>query len=148
MAKLFTLPEARSLLPLVGRLVREAVQAKSRYDEAETYLHQLGQRILMQGGLSVDTALAESWKNQRDNSGQILKTSMERIAGIGVQVKDLDIGLIDFPTLYRGQEVCICWRMDEDDIEYWHGAHEGFAGRKEIDDDFLANHTGNDETPG
>jgi hypothetical protein len=146
MAKRFTLPEAKDLLPVVGRLIRDAVQAKGRYQEAEQYLHELGQRILMQGGMTVDTALAESWKTQRETNAQTLKSSLGKIGELGVQVKDLDVGLVDFPTLYRGEEVYICWRMDEDDIEYWHGVHEGFAGRKEIDADFLANHAGNDES--
>jgi hypothetical protein len=147
MPRYFTLQQARSLLPAVGKLIREAVQAKARFEEAEQYLHQLGQRILMQGGMSVDTATAESWKAQRQSNGQTLKTTLEKISDMGVQVKDLEVGLVDFPTLYRGEEVLICWRMDEDDIEYWHGLHEGFAGRREIDADFLTNHTGGDSEP-
>jgi hypothetical protein len=148
MAKHFTLPEAKELLPVVGRLIRDAVHAKSRYQEADAYLQQLGQRILMRGGMSVDTALAESWKAQRESNAHALKNTLGRIEDLGVQVKDLDVGLVDFPTLYRGEEVYICWRMDEDDIEYWHGVHEGFSGRREIDADFLANHVGNDEASG
>jgi hypothetical protein len=141
----FTLSDAKALLPVVGRLLRESVQAKGRYEEAEAYLHDLSQRIMMRGGMSIDTAAAESWKSQRDANAHSLKNSLEKIEELGVQVKDLDIGLVDFPTLYRGEEVYICWRLDEDDIEFWHGVHEGFAGRKEIDADFLANHTaGND----
>jgi len=144
MPRYFTLSEARALLPSVGRTIRETVQAKSRYQEAEQYLHQLGQRILMQGGMSVDTALAESWKNQRDSNAQTLKNSLEKVEELGVIVKDLDVGLLDFPTLYRGEEVYLCWRMDEADIAFWHGVHEGFAGRREIDAEFVDNHRGQD----
>jgi hypothetical protein len=62
-------------------------------------------------------------------------------------VKDLDTGLLDFPTLYQGREVYLCWRLGESQINYWHGVDEGFAGRKAIDDDFLANHgDGRDES--
>ena len=142
MARHFTLSEAKALLPFVGRLIRESVHAKVRYQEAETYLQGLSQRILMQGGMSVDTAVAETWKTQRESNAQTLKSSLGKLDELGIQVKDLDIGLVDFPTLYRGEEVYICWRMDEDEIVFWHGVHEGFAGRKEIDADFLANHTG------
>jgi hypothetical protein len=141
MPRHFTLSDAKALLPAVGRLLRDSVQAKGRYEEAETYLHNLSQRIMMRGGMSVDTAAAESWKAQREANAHTLKNTLEKIEQLGVQVKDLDIGLVDFPTLYRGEEVYICWRMDENDIEFWHGVHEGFAGRKEIDADFLANHT-------
>jgi hypothetical protein len=142
MSRHFTLDEARALLPEVGRLIREAVQSKARYSAAETWLHELGQRIMIRGGIHVDTAVVESWKNQREASGAILKSSLEGIEEIGVLVKDLETGLVDFPTLYRGEEVYLCWRMDERSIEHWHGVHEGFAGRKEIDRDFLANHRG------
>src|SRR4051794_14518752 len=145
MPRHFTLSEAKALLPAVGRMIRDSVQAKARYDEAEAYLHELGQRIMMRGGMSVDTAAAESWKAQRDANANTLKTTLARIEELGVQVKDLDIGLVDFPTLYRGEQVYICWRMDEEDIEFWHGVHEGFAGRKEIDADFLANHRGGEQ---
>ena len=142
MPRYFTLAEARALLPSVGRMIREAVQAKSRYQEAEQYLHNLGQRILMQGGMSVDTTVAESWKAQRDSNAHTLKNSLEKVEEAGVVVKDLDIGLLDFPTLYRGEEVYLCWRMDEADIAYWHGVHEGFAGRREIDAEFEDTHRG------
>ena len=142
MARHFTLPEAKALLPVVGRLLRDAVQAKERYQQAETYLQELGQRILMQGGMSVDTSVAEAWKSQREANAHSLKNILGKFEALGVRVKDLDVGLIDFPTLYRGEEVDICWRMDEDDIRFWHGVHEGFAGRREIDADFLLNHKG------
>ena len=71
---------------------------------------------------------------------------MERIDELGVQVKDLETGLVDFPTLFRGEEVYLCWRMDEADIDHWHGVHEGFDGRKAIDRAFLDNHRGDDIT--
>src|SRR5690349_21746930 len=142
MAHHFTLEEARALLPSVGRSIRDAVQSKERYQAAETWMQELSQRILMQGGLTVDTAVAEAWKTQRDSNATTLRSSIERLEEAGVLVKDLDVGLVDFPTLYRGEEVYLCWRMDEPDIEHWHGVHEGFAGRKEIDQSFLDNHRG------
>ena len=144
MPRYFTLEEARAMLPAVGRSIREAVHGKERYQAAETWLQELSQRILMQGGMTVDTDVAEAWKSQRETNAQALKSSMEKLEEAGVVVKDLDIGLVDFPTLYRGEEVYLCWRMDEDDIEHWHGVHEGFAGRKEIDESFVENHRGED----
>ena len=144
MARYFTLAEARAALPVVGRSIREAVQAKAHYTEAEKAIQDLVQRILTMGGMNVDTVAAEAWKTQYDSNAQALKSSMERIEDLGVLVKDLDIGLVDFPTLYRGEEVYLCWRMDEPDIDYWHGVHEGFAGRKAIDQSFVDNHRGGD----
>ena len=142
MPRYFTLEEARAALPAVGRSIREAVLAKERYVEAEKFIQDLSQRILMMGGIAVDTTVAEAWKAQRDTNGQTLKNCMERIENLGVLVKDLDIGLVDFPTLFRGEEVYLCWRMDEDDIDHWHSVSEGFAGRKPIDKHFVDNHRG------
>jgi hypothetical protein len=142
MPRFFTLTEARAALPVVGRSLREAVQAKAHYLEAEKTIHDLGQRIMMLGGVNVDTAVAEAWKTQYDSNAQTLKTVMERIEDLGVLVKDLDIGLVDFPTLFRGEEVYLCWRMDESDIDHWHGVNEGFSGRRPIDKHFVDNHRG------
>jgi hypothetical protein len=142
MPRYFTLAEARAALPSVGRAIRDAVQAKARYSEAETAIQNLTQRILSMGGLNVDTATAEAWKSQFDSNAQTLKTAVERIEEMGVLIKDLDVGLVDFPTLFRGEEVYLCWRMDEADIDHWHGVNEGFAGRRPIDKNFLDNHRG------
>lgn len=142
MPRYFTLREARAALPGVSRDIRDAVQAKTRYQEADNALQALGQRILMRGGVLVDTAAAGAWKTQRDSGAQTLKTTLGRIEDLGVLVKDLDVGLIDFPTLYRGQEVYLCYRMDESDIDFWHGIQEGFAGRRLIDGEFLSHHSG------
>lgn len=144
MSRRFTLEEARALLPVVGRSIRESVHARGRYQEAETWLHNLAQRIMTLGGMCVDTNVAETWKSQRDGNAQTLRSSLEKLENMGVVVKDLDTGLVDFPTLYRGEEVYLCWRMDEGDIEHWHGVDEGFAGRKEIDQGFIDNHRGED----
>ena len=57
---------------------------------------------------------------------------MEQVQSFGCLIKDLDVGLIDFPTLYRGEEVYLCWKLGEDGIEFWHGVSEGFRGRKKI----------------
>ena len=142
MPRYYTLREARAALPVISRDVRDAVHAHSRYQEADDALKSLTQRILMNGGTVVDTAGAENWKSQRDSGAQALKTFLGRMEERGVLVKDLGVGLIDFPTLYRGREVYLCWRMDEDDIDFWHSTDEGFAGRKLIDSDFLSHHSG------
>ena len=60
----------------------------------------------------------------------------------GCLVKDLDKGLVDFPTLFRGEEVYLCWKMDEPAIQFWHSVEEGFSGRKQIDQEFRDNHRG------
>jgi hypothetical protein len=142
MPRFFTLEEARAALPVIAPIIREAVNARSHYQEAEKAIQDLSQRILMMGGLNVDTNVAEAWKTQYDSNAQTLKKAMERIEAMGVLIKDLDSGLLDFPTLFRGEEVYLCWRMGERDIDFWHGVNEGFRGRRPIDKNFVDNHRG------
>jgi hypothetical protein len=142
MARFFTLHDARGELPRVERAIRDAVLSRSRYEEADKSIQTLTQRIMIMGGLLVDRAIAEETNSQRERSAERLKSALEEIQEIGCVVKDLDVGLVDFPTLLRGEEVYLCWRMGEPDIEFWHGVHEGFAGRKPIDQDFVEHHQG------
>jgi hypothetical protein len=140
--KRFTLIEAERLLPEIQAIIREAVALKTQYQEAEQALHSFAQRVAMQGGVVVDREAVLQNRAQRDRYGESLKEAVERIQEYGCVIKDLDIGLVDFPTLFRGQEVYLCWKMGESGIGYWHGTDEGFAGRKPIDRDFLDNHRG------
>jgi len=140
MPKRFTLVEAEGLLPEIETIIREAVSLKAQYQEAEHALHSVAQRVAMLGGVMVDRQAVLDDRDQRDRSGERLKAAIEKIQEYGCVIKDLDIGLIDFPTLFHGREVYLCWRLGESGIRYWHGTDEGFAGRKQIDRDFLDNH--------
>jgi hypothetical protein len=140
--KRFTLTEAERLLPEVGALISEAVSLKDQYQEAEQALHEFAQRVAMMGGVRVDRELVLGLRADRDRHGTRLKAVVEKIHEFGCVIKDLDTGLIDFPTLFRGQEVYLCWKIGESAIGFWHGTDEGFAGRKPIDRDFLDNHQG------
>lgn len=142
MTRYFTLREALDLLPMMERHLRDAASAKTRMAEAERALAALHRKVTMLGGVALDPAENIAARRHRDEAIQLLKTALESITELGVQVKDLDIGLIDFPTLYRGREVLLCFRLGEDTIRYWHGTEEGFRGRKEIDQDFLDHHEG------
>ena len=142
MSRRFSLAEAERLLPRLERLLSDAVTRKNDYQQAERAIQTFAQQVMMMGGMNVDTAAAEAWKTQYDSNAQTLKNSMERIEELGVLIKDLDTGLVDFPTLFRGEEVYLCWRMDEDDIDHWHGVNEGFKGRRPIDRHFVDNHRG------
>jgi len=92
--------------------------------------------------MTVDRASAIDARARRDSAATQLRESMDAIHQLGCVVKDLDVGLADFPTLYRGREVFLCWKLGETAIGFWHGEDEGFAGRKPIDRDFLEHHGG------
>jgi hypothetical protein len=94
----------------------------------------------MSGGARVDTNALRALRNRGDASLAGLKQALEEIQEAGALIKDLDIGLLDFMTRYRDRDVCLCWKLGEDAIRFWHGEEEGFRGRKPIDPEFLANH--------
>jgi hypothetical protein len=116
--------------------------AHREYTQAENALSEMKQRIHMLGGAVIDREQATRFFARKNASASILKQEMDSIEELGVQVKDLEIGLIDFPTLYRGEEVLLCWKLGEARIDHWHGLTEGFRGRKPIDDDFTDFHHG------
>jgi hypothetical protein len=142
MSRRFTLPEAESFLPAVQKHIREAVSVKTHYQEAEEFLQSIAQRVMLMGGLVVDREAVRDMRTRREESGQRLRAALEELQEIGCIVKDLDTGLVDFPTLFRGEEVYLCWKLGEPRIASWHGVSEGFAGRKPIDQDFLEHHRG------
>ncbi|MBI1791123.1 MAG: DUF2203 domain-containing protein, partial [Acidobacteria bacterium] len=142
MAKRFTLIEAERLLPQVEGSIRKAVACKQQYQEAEQTLESLLNRVQLSGGMVVDRQAVLEHRRRRDESAEVLRAAVESIHEFGCLVKDLDLGLVDFPTWYRGREVYLCWKMGETGIQFWHGVDEGFAGRKPIDRDFLDNHKG------
>lgn len=142
MARYFSLAEAEELLPQVEEALREAIALRAAYTEAEAVLEGAQRRILMAGGMQPDHSRLLRERARRDASAAQLKTALEKIQGLGCEVKDLDTGLVDFPTLFRGRAVYLCWKLGEQGITWWHGLEEGFRGRKPIDAAFLANHRG------
>jgi len=137
MPQYFTLSQAQSLIPEVERLLRDALFHKHEYQKAHDELQQTNERIRASGGSRVNPGAMLSVRARRDTSASALKQLLEEIQETGAIVKDLDIGLIDFLSVYQNREVCLCWKLGEDGIAYWHGTEEGFAGRKPIDQDFL-----------
>jgi hypothetical protein len=140
MPRYFTLAQAEQMLPQVDKALRDALFHKSEYQSADEELKRTTERVRTSGGSRVDPSAFLATRARRNTSASALKDIFEHIEEIGVLVKDLDIGLIDFLTLYRGKEVCLCWKLGEDRIAFWHGMEEGFRGRKAIDDEFLGNH--------
>ena len=138
----FTLNEALDLLPVLETLLRRAATNKQRVAEIDAQFQQVNQRIMMHGGLSVDIVPLAHLRAERDKLSQSITDALSEITAMGVQVKDLDIGLLDFMTRYRDRDVCLCWKLGEDRIGFWHGEDEGFRGRKPIDQEFLQHHRG------
>lgn len=145
MPKRFTLAEAQGLIPELERLLADALALKSDYDEGERRLQEFTERVMVMGGVRVDRARALEERSSRESVAARLRSAIERVQELGCVVKDLDTGLVDFPTVFRGEDVYLCWKVGERAIEFWHGIDEGFRGRKAIDQDFLDHHRGDRE---
>ncbi len=130
----FTLDEAQSLLPVLESLLRSAIAAKNLMEEVEAEQQALHHRIFLNGGTFLDVVPIARRKSAAAKAEQRAKDALAEIDAIGVQVKDLDIGLLDFPCEVEGQTILLCWKLGEKMITHWHGMTEGFAGRKPIDE--------------
>ena len=135
--KTFTPDEAQTLLPVLRALLTRAIEGKQTIEQWDKESQDLNHRILLSGGLFVDVAKVARKRAERDKAVQGTKDALAEIEAIGVQVKDLDIGLLDFPCVVDDQIVLLCWKLGEEKIEYWHGLEEGFRGRKKIDERIL-----------
>ena len=135
--KTFTLEQAQRLLPVLKSLLKRAMEGKQLIEQVEKELQDLKHRILLSGGLSVDVPAISHRRAQRDKALQDIKDAIAEINSIGVQVKDLDVGLLDFPCALESDVILLCWKYGEDDIGFWHGLGEGFKGRKPIDERIL-----------
>ena len=129
----FTLDEAHSLLPILESLLRTGINAKKTMEEADAEQQALHHRTFLAGGMKLDIVPLARRKAERTKAEQRMKDALAEIDSIGVQVKDLDIGLLDFPCEVDGQTILLCWKLGEKSITHWHGTNEGFAGRKPID---------------
>jgi hypothetical protein len=134
--KTFTLDEAQSLLPVLESLLKRAIEGKRSAEEAESHLSGLAQRIYLSGGMRVNPANVAQQRAELESQLNKVKESIAEIDAIGVQVKDLETGLLDFPFKLEDEVVLLCWRMGEPAIEHWHTLDAGFKGRQPVDERF------------
>ena len=130
----FTLDEAQSMLPVLEGLVRAAIDGKKMMESVDAEFQALTHRVFLTGGLLVNVGHYARRRAEQDKALQRAKDAVHEIDAIGVQVKDLDTGLLDFPCLVKGETILLCWKLGEKKITHWHGTSEGFSGRKPIDE--------------
>jgi hypothetical protein len=130
----FTLDEAQTLLPILESLLAQAINGKKLIEEVDAELQETAHRVFLNGGTLVNVVHLARRKAEREKAIQRLKDAIAEIDATGVQVKDLDIGLLDFPCQVEGEIILLCWKRGEEKITHWHSTSEGFAGRKPIDD--------------
>ena len=131
MERTFTLEEANAaieeLRPVVGRLVEH----RRNLAAAQRLQTELLTRIAGNGGDMQPSDLREATASIQSEADAIAVCA-EQINAAGAQIKSLEEGLLDFPSIRDGEEVLLCWKLGEDEIGYWHGVDEGFAGRRPL----------------
>ena len=131
--RLFTAQEANEALESVRPLAEEMVRRRKALRDLEEEHKALAEAAAGNGhGFDPRSAGSRMEAIQREQTG--LAECVSRIQAAGVQVKDLDSGLLDFPSERDGEVVLLCWRVGEPEIGWWHTADEGFAGRKPLAD--------------
>ena len=126
----FTPEEANATLVEVAPLVERMVAHRRAHVEALTRQEELEGRIRGNGGGIPPATLAAA--AEVESEAHELARVIDEIVDHGVQVKDIDEGLIDFPARRGGETVLLCWKLGEDEIRYWHTLEDGFAGRREL----------------
>ena len=134
--KTFTLEEAQSLLPVLDSLLKRAIEGKHAAEKVEAVLSDLARRIYISGGMRVNVADVATQRAEMEAHLTRVRESIAEIDSIGVQVKDLEAGLLDFPFKLDDEVVLLCWRMGETVIEHWHTVDSGFQGRQPVDERF------------
>ena len=132
-SKLFSLREAERLRAELEPILIAAIESRRTLGGLEEKLGQLAERIQRSGGLMVRYEDAAKVRIQRNSAEDKIREALERIQSTGCIVKDLEVGLLDFPARIEGEDVYLCWKLGEDRIRFYHRQDEGFAGRKPID---------------
>jgi len=130
--RLFTLTEAERTRRELEPFLIEAIDARKKLADLEQELNAVSTRILMMGGVLVPYAKLAAKRLEHQTLAEVMKTNLEKILSSGCLVKDLDVGLLDFPAIINNEEVYLCWKLGEDRIRYYHRPNEGYAGRKPL----------------
>jgi hypothetical protein len=131
--RFFTEEEANAALEVVRPLAERLVDARKRLVHVAGRLEEVEGRVSGNGG-GLDPKRVRELQDRAAEAANDIAGLVSELEEAGVQVKDLDQGLIDFPALHpeRRETVLLCWRLGEAAVAYWHGVEEGFAGRKPL----------------
>jgi hypothetical protein len=125
MPRYFTLQEASDTLETIRPMMEEVVRISQKVIASQPEIWPAIERSAGNGGNLTLSKLV--WDFEK------LDTLLHRVQDTGAVVKDMASGLLDFPAIRDGQEVYLCWKVGEQEIEYWHEVEAGFAGRQSID---------------
>jgi hypothetical protein len=129
----FSLDEAQLLLPILESLLRQAINGKKLIGDVDNELQETAHRVFLNGGTLLNVVHLARRKAEREKAIRRVKDALAEIDATGVQVKDIDIGLLDFPCKVEGEVLLLCWKLGEATIANWHATSEGFSSRRPID---------------
>jgi hypothetical protein len=124
MTKYFTPEEANHALPQVRSLVVQIMQAREAIITAQPELWPVLEKSIGNGGSKKAGELLSEF--------QRVEQGIKGLQAIGCVLKDMSIGLVDFPALRDGREVLLCWKFDEPAVSFWHDLQSGYQGRKRL----------------
>ncbi len=125
MPKYYTPREANNLLDVVRPMVADLVRIGERIRDHQPELWAVVEKSAGNGGNPELSRLLPDFER--------LDALLHRLQEMGIEVKDLTLGLIDFPAVKEGRVICLCWKYNEGSIQFWHEVEAGFAGRQPID---------------
>ena len=134
---MFTYQRAMAVLPEIIELLKAAIEAKGARRKAEAAQVAYKKRLVMVGGAFPNQNRMAAYADQAKTSYEAMKLAIDRVRDQGVEIRDLDQGMIDFPARYQNQPVYLCFQLGESAITHWHAADEGIDGRKLIDQAFI-----------
>ena len=130
-SRVFTAEEANAALAELRPLVEAMVDAKQRLDDAQERRDEVAQHIAGNGG-GIPPAELATLDHELNEAAAALAAAMGDVQATGVLVKDLDTGLVDFPAKRDGEDILLCWQLGEDEVAFWHGLEDGYAGRQPL----------------
>jgi hypothetical protein len=128
--KFFTPEQANAMLPLVESIVKDISQLAHALRDRRARLDRANQGGIGKG--IVGTAQLEEEQAAWESDSARLQECVEELNGLGVEMKDLFMGLVDFPGLKDGREICLCWKLGEKLLGWWHETNAGFSGRRPL----------------
>lgn len=128
----FTPQQANDALAVVRPVAERLVDHRRTWRTASKKRSELGALVQGNGG-GLGTSDFAELEAELEALGSEIERCVAELDELGVQVKDLDEGLLDFPAVHEGDEILLCWKVGEERVAWWHGIDEGFAGRKPIE---------------
>jgi hypothetical protein len=133
----FTVGEVEALIPALERIFVQVLQLRAGLRALGQKLDRAGVKPGLEGQVDADLESGPLAVRQAKavfrGLDEALSDEIERIRGLGGEVKDIDLGLVDFPSSRNGEEILLCWKLGEKSLGYWHSVDGGFASRKPID---------------